>query len=166
MKLSKVGIGDTSYAQFRSIFLSWNASRTFHTNSTRLISLDGCHLHDPFLSTLYLIVGHDACNQNVILAAAVAGNESTETWEGFLAFFKARFSTPSVVVSDRDKGLNRALKKHYPTVPSTMCSLHLARNCGALKTVPKDSSLQLSSVNMVDRLCKVLFSFLLHFILT
>ena len=126
-----------------------------YSKSIRLFAMDGCHLHDVLLSTLYVVTGRDANEQNVVLAVGIGGNEDANIWTAFLTFFKKRFIVPTISISDRDKGLSKALRHVFPNVPQTACALHLARNAGATTTVPKKSSLQLSSQAVVVNLAKV-----------
>lgn len=114
--------------QFTAVMMTWRASKNFFEASTKVVVLDACHLRMKVLGNLFLAVGHDANGQESIIAAMVGGTESASSWGRFLRFFVRAIGTPTVTVSDRDKGLAAAAKKVLPDVAHTNCALHLARN--------------------------------------
>jgi len=65
----------------------------------------------------------------VLIGLAIAGSESTDAWDGFLADLKGRGLRPPVlVISDGAKGLIAAVEVNWPGALRQRCLIHVARN--------------------------------------
>ncbi|XP_020262206.1 uncharacterized protein LOC109838151 [Asparagus officinalis] len=83
-----------------------------------LLSIDGTHLYGKYKGVLLVATGVDADGGLFPLAFAVVDVENTENWAWFFACI--RYHIPSVgtrsitFISDRMKGIPRALQRHFP----------------------------------------------------
>ena len=68
----------------------------------------------------------------VLLHLQIAGSESTDAWDGFLADVKGRgLRPPLLVVSDGAKGLIAAVENTWPGALRQRCLVHRSRNLAA-----------------------------------
>ncbi|XP_020250107.1 uncharacterized protein LOC109827508 [Asparagus officinalis] len=83
-----------------------------------LLSIDGTHLYGKYKGVLLVATGVDADGGLFPLAFVVVDVENTENWAWFFACI--RYHIPSVgtrpitFISDRMKGIPRALQRHFP----------------------------------------------------
>jgi len=68
----------------------------------------------------------------VLLSLAVAGSESTDAWDGFLADLRVRgLRAPLLVIADGAKGLMGAIEANWPGALRQRCTIHVSRNLAA-----------------------------------
>lgn len=98
----------------------------------RFIDLDGTYWRNRWDLRLLLAVARDGEDEVLPLAWAIAPSESEESWRFFLKHFEAAFREvdheTALVVSDRAKGLEPAIRAELPRVCHTYCAQHLAEN--------------------------------------
>lgn len=85
-----------------------------------------------------LLIAHGITRvgKRILLAVHLGGVESTDSWKGVINDLKERgLKQPQLVISDGNKGLQRALKNIWPDVPYQRCTVHKTRN--VLDRVPK-----------------------------
>jgi transposase-like protein len=83
-----------------------------------------------------VVHGIDRKGQRVLLAVALGGRESTESWKGVLHDLVERgLRAPLLVISDGNPGLLRAVSEVWPGVARQRCVVHRLRN--VLARVPR-----------------------------
>lgn len=67
-----------------------------------------------------------------LLSLAIAGSESLDSWDDFLADLKQRgLRAPLLVISDGAKGLTGAIEVNWPGALRQRCLVHVSRNLAA-----------------------------------
>ncbi|XP_024178386.1 uncharacterized protein LOC112184360 [Rosa chinensis] len=96
------------------------------------IGLDGCHLKSVHKGQLLSAVGIDGNNGIYPVAGAVVEVESRETWTWFLEFLREdldiHHSTHYTFMSDKQKGLEQAIKELFPEAAHRNCVRYLHNN--------------------------------------
>jgi hypothetical protein len=94
------------------------------------ISIDAAHLKGKNNGLLMAATTQDSNSKISLLAYAIVPTENYESWNFFLRnFIQAHPSSSlSFVISDRDKGLQKAWKENYPNIPHSKCLRHLSEN--------------------------------------
>jgi transposase-like protein len=85
-----------------------------------------------------VLVAHGVCRDGsrAVLGLMLGGRESTDSWKAFLHDLTGRgLHEPSLVISDGNGGLIRAVKDIWPNVARQRCIAHKIRN--VLARVPK-----------------------------
>ncbi|KAK0597529.1 hypothetical protein LWI29_026215 [Acer saccharum] len=105
---------------FHRLFLSFEAQKLGFLEGCRpFIGLDGCHLKGPCGGILLSAVALDANSGLFPLAVCICEKETKYSWMWFLNHLKMYLQFPSgrhlCFMSDRQKGLIKALSKHFPT---------------------------------------------------
>lgn len=126
IKLKRVG------HRFSSLFVAPTASTKSWPHLRPFIAVDAAWtkvIHDY---VLLVATALDANNQGLNLAWGIAPKENTDHWGWFfdnLMLAIPGINNPStVVMSDRQKGLNRAVQLHLPLVTEAFCCKHMERN--------------------------------------
>ena len=107
----------------------------------RVIYIDGVYfpiIHDGMRDSTPLLValGVDQAGYKEVLAIAVAGQESSEAWDGLLVNLMERgVKTVDLFVTDGDEGLICVLGKRFPSAKRQRCVTHKMRN--VCSKVPK-----------------------------
>jgi zinc finger SWIM domain-containing protein 3 len=118
--------------KFSRVFVAEGAMIQTFPRLLPVISMDGTHLKSSLKGVLLLAVAPDANNNLAILAYAIVGSENLESWRWFVRHMHVCFpgmALPEhVVISDRQKGLERALDELMPTVYHAACLRHLRAN--------------------------------------
>ncbi len=91
--------------QFHRLIVVPSASKDFFDNSRKQFSLDGCHLTGRFDGVQLSVTAMDANNQIVKLAYAIVSCENKDNWSAFTELLFAVFRELSMLISDKDKGL-------------------------------------------------------------
>ena len=121
--------------RFHSVFVAPGAARKVFQYMPRFVAVDGTFTKNRFIQILLLAAGIDANDQLVILAWAVAPNESQETRTWFLGHLLQAFPLLNqqelVIINDREKGLLNAIQKVVPTAFNAYCCCHIASNVQA-----------------------------------
>lgn len=122
---------EKSEDRFQRIFVSWNACKTFLTNSRKIIYLDGTFLVGPNRGNALLAVGQDGADQLITLAFGIVESENGLSWDWFINNLKFFFNLSEielVIVSDIEKGLLNSISKNLPNAYKSNCALHISRN--------------------------------------
>jgi transposase-like protein len=94
--------------------------------------LDGTHSRSRYNLTLLIAVGIDAEEHVLPLAWALVPGEDETWWTWFCKRFKEATKVDLlpryVVISDRDKGLLKAVEIELPGASYAMCCQHIAEN--------------------------------------
>ncbi|KAK2656366.1 hypothetical protein Ddye_009418 [Dipteronia dyeriana] len=105
---------------FHRLFLNFEAQRLGFLKGLRpFIGLDGCHLKGPCGGILLSAVALDANSGMFPLAVCICEKETKLSWMWFFNNVKMYLQYPSdrhlCFMSDKQKGLIKALAKHFPT---------------------------------------------------
>jgi hypothetical protein len=94
--------------------------------------LHACHLRCKEGGTLFLASALSPNRDIVIIAAGIGVMEDAEHWEWFTKHLREGTGIQefedTVVMSDREKGLDSALRDVLGEVPHSYCSFHLKKN--------------------------------------
>lgn len=104
----------------------------------RFVSIDAAHMKGNQTGML-LVASTQDLNGNTkrdtegeicVLSQAIVPTEDYASWKYFLENFKLAHSEASFnfIISDRDKGLIRAISEVYPLIPHSKCLRHLSEN--------------------------------------
>ena len=119
-------------SQFQRIFICPQESGNSFQYCRHFIAVDGTHLTGKFRMTLLLAVTIDAAGHNLLLAWSVVESENESSWEYFFHQLQIAIpairSEPTILISDRDKGLIKASEILSPVVLRAYCCQHLKEN--------------------------------------
>ena len=105
-----------------------------------VISVDAEHLKSAYKGTIFIYSGLTGNHIAYILAFGISGgNEDYRTWKTFHTLFAKVCPSVSfvedsqayskfMVVSDRDKGMDKSLSKIFLRNPATTCVHHIMQN--------------------------------------
>ncbi|XP_056688620.1 uncharacterized protein [Spinacia oleracea] len=97
-----------------------------------LIGVDGCHLKGNYGGILLSAIALDNNNEIFPLAFAIVSVEDKETWSFFFwrlyNILKDSNRSDWTIISDRQKGVDLALKDVWPAAKRRYCCRHLSRN--------------------------------------
>ncbi|XP_068667709.1 uncharacterized protein [Aristolochia californica] len=97
---------------FKRVFLAFGPSIAGFQYCRPLISVDGTHLYGKYPGTLLIATTLDGNDGIFPLAFAIVEIENQDTWEWFFAYldhFVIKGTKPFTLISDRQKGLIRAV---------------------------------------------------------
>jgi transposase-like protein len=108
---------------------SWSRSFKF---CLPVLSLDAAHLRCKEGGAIFIASGLSPNRDIVIVAVGIGLIEDRAHWEWFVRKLNSGHAISSfadaVVMSDREKSLDSALKDVLPEVPHSYCSFHLKKN--------------------------------------
>ncbi|XP_074287923.1 uncharacterized protein LOC141613087 [Silene latifolia] len=113
-------------------FSAW--TKGFLRGCRPIIGVDGCHLKGRFKGMLLSALSLDGNNNLFIIAYAIVGKETTESWSYFFRNLKMAFQREGCTkrdwtfISDRMKDVEKALSNVFPTATRRICSQHLYTN--------------------------------------
>ncbi|XP_076954279.1 protein FAR1-RELATED SEQUENCE 5-like [Bidens hawaiensis] len=101
------------------------AKRNFYVFED-VISFDATYRHNKYNMVFVPFTGIDNHNRNVTLGAALLGDETPETYAWLLRCFKSVFGyEPTVVVTDQDHAMKRAIEDVFPSSRHRLCMWHI-----------------------------------------
>jgi hypothetical protein len=132
MENTYIHLKATKDFQFEALFVMLGSTRaTVHTLRP-FYALDGTHTRSRYNITLLLAVGIDAEDHVLPLAWALVPGESEIWWSWFCEHLARAFEDALlpqyVIISDRDKGLLKAVESKLPGACHAMCCQHIAEN--------------------------------------
>ena len=104
----------------------------FH-RSTKVFGLDGCHIKAKYGGVVLVATVLDG-NGNIFPGAiGIAESENEETWCWFLVLLKEALRVENDgdglgVISDREKGIKKAVKMYLPLAHHAYCVFHIRKN--------------------------------------
>ncbi|KAH9609361.1 hypothetical protein KSS87_015344 [Heliosperma pusillum] len=120
---------------FKGMFVSFNAwIEGFLKGCRPIIGVDGCHLKGRYKGMLLSAMSLDGNNNLYCIAYAIVGKEKTETWAYFFRNLKLAFEQHGckkwdwTFISDRMKGVEKALEQEFPRAKRRICAQHLYSN--------------------------------------
>ncbi|XP_038987745.1 uncharacterized protein LOC120103904 [Phoenix dactylifera] len=129
VKLKLDMVGDKHY--FHHFFICLRACSTgFLAGCRPFIGLDGRHLKGKYRGVMMAATSLDGNNGLFSVAFGVAESENSDSWTWFLEALKESIQTPEglVLVSDRQKGLEKAVQHIYPQAEHRKFMRHLYKN--------------------------------------
>ncbi|CAM0947194.1 unnamed protein product [Alopecurus aequalis] len=128
-------MGDPSpNPRFHGLFICLNASKEGFLNGCRpFIGLDGCFIKLSTGQQILAATGRDGNNNIFPIAFGVVEKEDTASWLWFLTQLRycigeaSQFGTYTIM-SDRQKGLIKAIGQVFPNSPSRYCLRHIYAN--------------------------------------
>ncbi|XP_031390677.1 uncharacterized protein LOC116203150 [Punica granatum] len=117
-------------ARFDKLYICFDATKRRAMRGYKpLIGLDGCFLKGYYGGQLLAAVTQDANHAFYVIAYAIVGQETKETWTFFLTRLFEDIGHPSVhgweFISDMQKGLKGALHELCPKANHRFCVKHL-----------------------------------------
>ena len=122
----------TNEGEFQRAFLCPAMCVHAFQNATHVISLDVCHIKARYGGVVLVLTVLDG-NGNIFPAAiGIAESENEDTWSWFLFTMRVALHVDDggeglVVLSDREKGIDAALKKAFPR-SNHSCVFHIQKN--------------------------------------
>ncbi|XP_074266720.1 uncharacterized protein LOC141590001 [Silene latifolia] len=120
---------------FKAIFVSFHSWILGFLRGCRpIIGVNGCHLKGRYKEMLLSAISVDANNNLYCIAYAIVGKENTESWSNFFRNLRLAFQSVGcskwdwTFISDRMKGVERALEKEFPQCTKRICAQHLYSN--------------------------------------
>ena len=116
----------------RALLLPGMCVNAFH-HSTRVIGVDGCHIKSKYCGVILVVSVLDG-NGNVFPAAfGFVEGENKGTWSWFLSAVRTGLGIDDggdgiVILSDREKGIKKAVKRLFPIAAHSYCVFHIQKN--------------------------------------
>jgi hypothetical protein len=118
--------------RFSSLFVAPAFSRNAWVHLRPFIAIDASHTKTAYNYVLLLATAIDSNNETINLAWGIAPKENMEQWGWFLDNLACALGNlnkrGTVIMSDRQKGLNRAVEEHLPLATEANCCKHIERN--------------------------------------
>ncbi|KAM0875264.1 hypothetical protein ACQ4PT_036948 [Festuca glaucescens] len=138
-ELRRSNLGSTFFlllddvGHFKRCYFSFDAcKRGFLAACRPIIFLDGCHLKTKFGGILLTAIGMDPNDCIFPVAFAIVEVENTSSWKWFLTALKQDLgidnTAPWTIMSDKQKGLIKAVTELFPDSGHRFCVRHLWQN--------------------------------------
>ncbi|XP_074336347.1 uncharacterized protein LOC141673496 [Apium graveolens] len=133
VKISTTRLQEGDVSRFRRIYICYDALKNAWKNECRpVLGLDGCFLKTVTGGQLLSAVGRDGNNCIMPIAMAVVESENYDSWKWFLELLIADLDLEDgnrkTLISDQQKGLDKAIKELLPQVEHRFCTQHLGAN--------------------------------------
>ncbi|KAM0882954.1 hypothetical protein ACQ4PT_031942 [Festuca glaucescens] len=130
---NKVKVGDKTEDHLATLYWSYDAlKRGFLRGCRPLICVDGCHIKTRYKGQLLTAVGIDPNDCIYPIAFGLVEVECTNSWEWFLTTLRDDLNitntSPWTIISDKQKGLIKAVTKVFPDAEHRFCVRHLYQN--------------------------------------
>ena len=126
---------DEDLTRFKRCWVLPGATQAASRHLRPLIGADGTHTKARHRLVLLLVVGIDGNSNNLPIAWALVPIENGEHWrwflEGIAPFLPFLGNRDAVIISDRQKGLIKAVEKAFPQATHANCCQHIAENIRA-----------------------------------
>jgi hypothetical protein len=134
--MQKGQVVDISYSpRFHGLFFCVNAARVGFLEGCRpFIGLDGYFIKLTTGAQILAATGRDGNNNIYPIAWAVVAKEDTKNWQWFLEQLKEALGGEQgkfgyyTIMSDRQKGLLKAVSTVFPNSPQRYCLRHIYAN--------------------------------------
>jgi hypothetical protein len=127
--------------RFSCLFICPTACRNAWRSMRPFLAVDACHCISRYKQTLFIAIGVDGDNQILPLCWGIAQGENFHNWSLFLQFVKSSLyggdsfdeadtqtQATLVIMSDRQKGLKKALQEVFQGASEAHCAQHIAAN--------------------------------------
>ncbi|XP_062011844.1 uncharacterized protein LOC133728443 [Rosa rugosa] len=124
---------DGEITRFKRIYICFEALKQgWRAGCRPIIGLDGCHLKGAYKGQLLSAVGIDGNNAMYPIAYAIVEQETRDSWTWFLTFLREDLHMYSSMhysfISDKQKGLEQAIRDLFPHSEHRHCVRHLHNN--------------------------------------
>jgi hypothetical protein len=104
--------------------------QSFEAFYHRGLQLDGTFLKTKMKGTLFLACVKDTNNEIRVVGLSIASGENYDNWDTFLKFLSQHIRKPGFIISDREKGLLKAVatNEHFKDLHHAYCFKHLSEN--------------------------------------
>jgi len=107
--------------------------RGFLAGCRRVVGLDGCFLKGTVSGQILCAIGRDPNNQMSPISLATVEGENHDNWYWFLSLLQKDLQINNngegwVIISDRQKGLIKAVNEIIPEAEHRMCARHIYAN--------------------------------------
>ena len=118
--------------QFLRAFLCHSMCVNAFHNSTKVIGLDACHIKAKYGGVVLLVTVLDGNGSVFSAALGIAESENESTWKWFLLLQRDALHVTNdgdgiVALSDREKGIENALKEIFPRATHGFCVFHIMK---------------------------------------
>ncbi|KAK8941312.1 hypothetical protein KSP39_PZI010017 [Platanthera zijinensis] len=118
---------------FKRLYICWGAlKKGFMAGCRPIIGLDGTHIKTTTGGVLLCAVGIDGNNNMFPIAYAYVLRENTKTWEWFVSLLMEDLCIENshmwTVISDKQKGLIKAIENLLPNAEHQFCVRHMYNN--------------------------------------
>ncbi|XP_019084322.1 PREDICTED: uncharacterized protein LOC104709673 [Camelina sativa] len=136
---------DAGHDVFKRFYVCFDVLRkTWKKTCRPLIGVDGCFLKEKIKGQLLVALGRDADNAIYPIAWSVVQVENTDNWSWFVNRLKIDLELGDgdgyIMVSDRQKGLIKAVELELPKIEHRKCVRHIYGNLK--KTHPNKKQLK------------------------
>ncbi|XP_017241153.2 uncharacterized protein LOC108213876 [Daucus carota subsp. sativus] len=118
--------------RFQRIYICYAGLKKAWKECRPVLGLDGCFLKTVTGGQLLSAVGRDGNHCILPVAIAVVENENYESWKWFLQLLIDDLDlgegTGKTLISDQQKGLDKAIRELMPYVEHRFCTRHLCAN--------------------------------------
>lgn len=133
VKISTTRLNDNDPPQFKRLYVCYHALKAGWKAGCRpFIGVDGCFLKTVTGGQLLSAIGRDGNNQMFPICYAIVESENTDSWTWFLTLLIDDLELGDghglTIISDQQKGLERAVKDLLPGVEHRFCTRHLCSN--------------------------------------
>ena len=124
---------DADSKQFIRCFVYPRATRFAFRHYRKFVAFDGTFTKSRYRMTLLVAVTIDGNDETLPLCWALVPMENIDHWSWFmkqfaLCFYHFMVDPDTVVISDRDKGIQEAVTMHLPLAKHAHCCQHIADN--------------------------------------
>ncbi|XP_019099759.1 PREDICTED: uncharacterized protein LOC104784231 [Camelina sativa] len=124
---------DAGHDVFKRFYVCFDVLRkTWKKTCRPLIGVDGCFLKEKIKGQLLVALGRDADNAIYPIAWSVVQVENTDNWSWFVNRLKIDLELGDgdgyIMVSDRQKGLIKAVELELPKIEHRKCVRHIYGN--------------------------------------
>jgi hypothetical protein len=134
-------IVDQMTDRFSCLFICLAACRNAWQSIRPFLAVDACHCISRYKQTLFIAVRVDGDNQILPLCWGIAQGENFQNWLLFLQFVKSSLYSSDnfdeagtqtratlVIMSDRQRGLKKALQEVFQGASMAHCTQYIAAN--------------------------------------
>lgn len=133
MKICTTRQNEEDVPHFQRFYVCYDGlKKAWKTGCRPILGLDGCFLKTVCGGQLLSDVGRDGNNSILPVAMAVVETESYDSWKWFIMMLQDDLNlgngTGYTIISDQQKGLDKAVKELVPYVEHRNCARHIYNN--------------------------------------
>ena len=118
---------------FKRAFLFPGICVEAFAKSTKVVGLDACHIKARYGGVLLVLTVLDGDGHVFPAAIGIAESENQETWRWFVCLVRQALRIEDggigiVVLSDREKGIDIAVREYLPCARHAFCVYHIQKN--------------------------------------
>ncbi|KAK8918817.1 hypothetical protein KSP39_PZI021402 [Platanthera zijinensis] len=133
VKLQCKQVSENQACVFKRLYICWGALKMgFIAGCRQIVGLDGTHLKTSTGGVLLCAVGIDGNNGMYPIAYAMVLRENTKSWHWFISLLMQDLNIENsyawTIMSDKQKGLIRAVEELLPNAEHRFCLRHMYSN--------------------------------------